>query len=158
MISPSNVQRLLIDLNECHRSQDLVFEKESLASVHEIDFPNSLPVNKSSLDAHNTSSINSLASSRSELSPLPEVIQRSNQKPNSRSRVIHRRPDIGKLVTMNIRKAGQRLEENGIPNGRVLVVVCGPRKMVGDVRGGVASWTAKGDGVGVELLVEEFGW
>lgn len=92
---------------------------------------------------HNTSVLNSLETSRSDLSTLP---------------VIYRRPDIGKLVTRNITEAGQKLEENGRPNGRVLVAVCGPRKMVGDVRRSVASWVAKGEGVGVELLVEEFGW
>lgn len=129
-----------------------------MASVEQIDLPVFLATKKLSIDAHNTSSIKSLTSSCSDPSPLPEVLQRSDPRPNSSSRTIHRRPDIGKLVTRDIEEADQKLKGNGRPNGKVLVVVCGPRRLAGDVRASVASWVARGEGVGVELLVEEFGW
>lgn len=129
-----------------------------MVSVEPVNLPIILATKELSIDAHNTSSIKSLVSSCSDPSPLPEVLQRSDPRPNSSSGTIHWRPDIGKLVTRDIEEADRKLKQNGRPNGRVLVVVCGPRRLAGDVRASVASWVARGEGVGVELLVEEFGW
>ena len=63
-----------------------------------------------------------------------------------------------KLIGKEIESVDRKLNRAGKPNGRVLIVACGPRAMMSDVRGAIASWVAAGEGVGVELLVEGFGW
>lgn len=75
-----------------------------------------------------------------------------------RTKTMHRRPATRDMVTAEIECIDRKFRDAGTPNNRVLVVACGPGKMVEDVRRAVVSWVAQGDGCGVELLVEGFGW
>lgn len=145
------------DSEKSYRSYDpdRDIEKQGLATIEVVESYNSTPVDRFSEKSISTES---LVPTRSAPSPPFGVPPRSDARPHSPSRTINRRPDIGKLVRREIESADRRLRADGKPNGRVLIVSCGPGRMVQDVRGSVASWLAIGEGVGVELLIEGFGW
>jgi hypothetical protein len=140
--------------NDAYIGQDT--EKHALTHIT-VESASTTPVNSSRENMEKTSSTESLVAVHT--APPPSGVDiTAEDRPSPRSQTINWRPDVRKLIGLELENTDRRLSGEVKPNGRVLVVACGPRSMISDVQGAVASWVATGEGVGVELLVEGFGW
>jgi len=154
-------QQLSLAGSDSSRSLDRAFDGdiEKQGSTSTFASVGSSPVEKKDLDIEKQleySLSNSSSIPLRSAPPPPGVLPFVGD--NARMKTIHRRPDTRDMVRTEIECADRRFRDAGTPNRRVLIVACGPGKMVEDVRRAVVGWVAQGDGCGVELLVEGFGW